>query len=122
MAQTAHTHTLHNIQELYGKLLHACEVIPQGKVYLTNLEAMLSYCGEKPFLPHRAGQRVTDDLNWWSDLLQYGSVTRTIYPAPKLQNPFAFSDASSGIGIGIVIGDCWRAWRLIPGWKTCDGK
>jgi hypothetical protein len=21
-----------------------------------------------------------------------------------------------------VIGDCWRAWRLIPGWKTHDGK
>lgn len=117
-----HAHTLHDVQELYGKLLHACEATPRGKAYLTNLEAMLSYCSEKSFLPHRAGQRVANDLNWWSELLQSGSVTRTIYPAPKLKNPFAFSDASSGIGIGIVIGDRWRAWRLISGWKTRDGK
>lgn len=30
-------------------------------------------------------------------------------------DPSAFSDASSGTGIGIVIGSRWRAWRLLPG-------
>jgi hypothetical protein len=25
---------------------------------------------------------------------------------------------SSSVGIGIIIGDKWRAWRLIPGWQT----
>ena len=34
----------------------------------------------------------------------------------------AFSDASSGIGIAIIIGRYWRAWRLIPGWQTLDGQ
>ena len=34
----------------------------------------------------------------------------------------AFSDASSGFGIAITIGDRWRAWRLIPGWQSLDGK
>jgi hypothetical protein len=29
-----------------------------------------------------------------------------------------FSDASSKIGIRIVIGERWRAWRLIPGWNS----
>jgi hypothetical protein len=29
----------------------------------------------------------------------------------------AYSDASSEIGIGIIIGEQWRAWRLLPGWK-----
>ena len=34
----------------------------------------------------------------------------------------AFSDASSEFGIAITIGDKWRAWHLIPGWKTLDGQ
>jgi hypothetical protein len=117
-----HAHVLQDVQELYGKLLHACAAAPRGRAYLTSLEEMISYCGKKPFLPHRAGDHVSNDLDWWSLLLQSGGVTRPIYPATKPSNPLAFSDASSGIGIGIVIGKYWRAWRLIPGWKTKDGK
>ena len=30
----------------------------------------------------------------------------------------AYSDASSEVGIGIIIGQHWRAWRLLPGWKS----
>lgn len=33
----------------------------------------------------------------------------------------AYSDASSGHGISIIIDGRWRAWELIPGWKG-DGK
>ena len=34
----------------------------------------------------------------------------------------AYSDASSGFGISITIGDKWHVWRLLPGWKSdgCD--
>jgi hypothetical protein len=35
------THTLEQVRKLYGKLLHACLVIPAGRAYLTNLEALL---------------------------------------------------------------------------------
>jgi hypothetical protein len=116
-----HVHTLQDVQELYGKLLHASSAAPQGRAYLTSLEEMLSTCSTKPFLPHRAGKSVAQDLEWWSSLLQSGGVSRPIYPPLPPQDPLAFSDASSGIGIGIVIGDFWRAWRLIPGWKTHNG-
>jgi hypothetical protein len=115
-------HVLQDVQELYGKLLHACEAVPRGRAYLTNLEVMLSLCGKKPFLPHRAGDRVAEDLDWWSALLQSGGINRPIYPTVKLEDRSAFSDASSGIGIGIIVGSRWRAWRLIPGWKTHNGK
>lgn len=33
----------------------------------------------------------------------------------------AFSDASSGIRIAIIIHGRWHAWYLIPGWQTLDG-
>ncbi|OJA19459.1 hypothetical protein AZE42_05674 [Rhizopogon vesiculosus] len=115
-------HILQDVQELYGKLLHTCSVIPQGRAYLMSLESMLSICGAKPFVPHRPEKHVAEDLDWWSSLLQSGGASRPIYPLPTLKNPHAYSDTSSGIGIGIVIGDYWHAWRLIPGWQTSNGK
>lgn len=83
---------------------------------------MLALCGTNPFLPHRASKNIADKLDWWSLLLQSSGVARPIYPTVPLTNPEAFSDASSGISIGIVIGEHWRAWRLIPEWKTLHGK
>ncbi|KAJ3505465.1 hypothetical protein NMY22_g17578 [Coprinellus aureogranulatus] len=32
-----------------------------------------------------------------------------------------YSDASTGVGVGIVIGHKWRAWTLRSGWRTRDG-
>lgn len=67
---------------------------------------MLSLCGANPFLPHRALQNIADELDWWSLLLQSGGVSKPIYPTIPLTDPRAFSDASLGIGMGIVIGNC----------------
>jgi hypothetical protein len=51
------------------------------------------------------------------------SQTGLNFPSPPL--PFAdiqaFSDASSGVGVSIVIGDRWRTWRLLLGWKNTQG-
>jgi hypothetical protein len=46
-----HSHILQDIQQLYGKLLHTCVAVPQGRAYLTSLEGMLAYCRDKPFMP-----------------------------------------------------------------------
>jgi hypothetical protein len=45
------THTLIDVQQLYGKLLHTTLVAPMGRAYLTSLEAMLRLAADKPFLP-----------------------------------------------------------------------
>ena len=44
-------HNLKHIQELYGKLLHAASVLPQGRAHLTGLESMLASCAKHPFVP-----------------------------------------------------------------------
>lgn len=115
-------HVLNDVQQLYGRLLHACLIVTTGRAYLTGLEAMLGLCNNRPFVPHSPIRGIADDLSWWSSKLRQSSVSRSI-PAPvDLIDPNAFSDASSGIGIAIIIDDKWRAWRLIPGWQTLDGK
>jgi hypothetical protein len=116
------THMLQDVQELYGKLLHACEVVKQGRAYLTSLESMLGVCTKKPYLPHCPAKDIEANLLWWSELLQNGGTIKPILPPVPYSNPLAFSDASSMIGIAIVIGNHWRVWRLIPGWQTKNGQ
>jgi hypothetical protein len=114
-------HDLQDIQKLYGKLLHASLVLPAGRAYLTGLEAMLGIFGDSPFMPRRAPATVRPDLEWWATQLSKPFLGRPIPCPVELINLDAYSDASSEIGVAIVLGGKWRAWRLIPGWKTLDG-
>jgi hypothetical protein len=116
------THTLNDVEKLYGKLLHAALVLPKGRAYLTTLEAMLAICHDRPFVPYSSPKGLSADLDWWIAALQKPVVTRPIPQPVSLHDIAAFSDASSGVGIAIVIGDFWRAWRLIPGWQTLNGQ
>jgi hypothetical protein len=115
------THDLEETQKLYGKLLHACLVLPAGRAYLTNLEVLMASFSGNPFVPHHAPRHTATDLCWWLDVLLSPRLSRSI-PGPScVIDQHAFSDASSGFGIGIVVGDRWRAWHLLPGWKA-DGR
>lgn len=116
------SHTLLDVQQLYGKLLHTTLVVPRGRAYLTSLEAMLRLAVVKPFLPRRPVKSLEGDLNWWRELLQKSFVGRPIPKPLTLFDPAAYSDASSSFGIAIVIGDRWRAWCLREGWQTLDGQ
>jgi len=115
-------HTLQEVQSLYGKLLHTCLVFPAGRSRLTGLEAMLTVGRDRPFTPHHSPVSVREDMVWWSVLLGRDSISRRIPRPVVLRDIGAFSDASSGIGIAIIIEGRWRAWLLIPGWKTLNGK
>ena len=115
------THTLNDVEKLYGKLLHASMVIPEGRAYLTSLESMLGTFSNNSFATHHPHRDSSTELAWWSNTLASPYLGREI-PGPRpVTDRAAFSDASSGIGIGIVIQGKWRAWCLIPGWK-CDGR
>ena len=115
------THDLEETQKLYGKLLHTCLVIPAGRAYLTNLEVLMASFSSNPFVLHHAPRHTATDLAWWLDVLLSPRLSRPIPGPSSVVDKHAFSDASSGFGIGIVIGHKWRAWRLLPGWKT-DGR
>jgi len=114
-------HPLVEVQKLYGKLLHASLVITAGCVYLTNLEAMLSGFNNSPFMPHTPPCDTSNDLKWWAERLQSPTLSRNVPGPVPLTDLNTFSDASSGFGIGITIGNKWCAWCLLPGWKS-DGQ
>lgn len=92
-----------------------------GRAYLTTLESMLATGHDCPFIPHTAPKGTTADLKWWESVLLQPLISRSIPTPAEPRDIGAFSDASSGVGIAIVISGKWRAWRLIPGWQTLNG-
>jgi hypothetical protein len=68
--ETQASHTLQEVQELYGKLLHASLVLPEGHTYLISLETMLAIFHDYPFMPHAAPKLTSKDLCWWKASLR----------------------------------------------------
>jgi hypothetical protein len=118
--ETRPSHTLQQVQELYGKLLHVSLVIPAGRAYLVSLETMLSVFHNRPHMPRRPPKNTGEDLRWWKANLAQPIVARPIPGPIEVTDPSAYSDASSGTGVAIWINGRWRAWRLLPGWKDED--
>ena len=83
---------------------------------------MLVLFHDRPFMPHSPPRDTPYDLNWWAKLLRSPTLSRSIPGPTPLEDANAFSDASSGFGIGITIGERWRAWHLLPNWNSegCD--
>ena len=111
-------HTLDETQKLFGKLLYAYFIIPQGRAYLIHLEKMIGTFHDRPFTPHRPPKNLAEDLVWWTKSLSQPSLVREIPGGRQIIDVQGYSDASSAVGIGVVIGNRWRAWRLLPGWKA----
>ncbi|KAL7282059.1 hypothetical protein ACG7TL_003527 [Trametes sanguinea] len=115
------THDLKEVQQLHGKLWHASLVVQRGRAFLVNLEAMLGIFHDRPFVPRTPPRHTAADLKWWRATLSRSSLSRQLPSPCAVWDPLAYSDASSGVGIAVVIRDRWRAWRLLPGWKS-DGR
>ncbi|CAA7264068.1 unnamed protein product [Cyclocybe aegerita] len=115
--ETRKEHNLEETQKLYGKLLHACLVVPAGRAYLTSLEALMATFHDHPFMPRTPPRHTTSDLQWWKEKLQQPQIIQPIPGPVPIIDLAAYSDASSKIGIGITIGNRWRAWCLLPNWK-----
>jgi len=69
-------------------------------------------------MPHSPPHQTAHDLVWWRSLLAKPTIQRFLHPPCPIIDPGAYSDASSEVGIGIIIGQRWCAWRLLPGWKS----
>jgi hypothetical protein len=122
--RSSRTHTLEEAEKLHGRLQHITYVVPRGRAYLGALQAFMGlYRNERhprqqPLTPPR---RLPADLDWWERQLNEHGITRAIPRPIDVGEVGAYSDASSGVGISVVIGERWRAWRLLPGWKS-DGR
>ena len=114
------TYSLHEVQKLLSKLTHASQVLLKGHLFLANLKAMVTVFGNKPFVPHTPPKGTQDDINWWTKQLTTQASPAPIQAPHMPIDPHAFSDASSSVGIGILLQGHWHTWSLQPGWKSND--
>lgn len=56
--------------------------------------------------------------HWWLLRLADPSAYRQLHPIGPLQDPHIYVDASTSWGIGIIVGDFWHAFPLVPDWKV----
>jgi hypothetical protein len=97
------TQVLKDVQQLYGKLLHASAALREGRAYLTGLERMLKVCSDRPFMPHRPVKSIADDLLWWDECLRSDRVKLSIPPAPFRRHTSLFRCQ--------LWRGCWRCHR-----------
>jgi hypothetical protein len=124
------SHTLRKAQKLAGRLQHICYVVPEGRPYLSGLYHFIGQydvrdhagrpCNpaDKPLTPRTS---TVTKIDWWIAKLSTPVIEHTIPCPVEVLDIGVYSDASSEIGIGVVIGKHWGAWRLIAGWKD-NGK
>jgi hypothetical protein len=123
--ETGPRHDLLQAQKLHGRLQHMCFIVPAGRAYLTTLQRFMGvfvsggHDQHKRLTPPRG---TPDDLRWWEQRLSAGPVIRDIRGPRTVVDVGAYSDASSAVGIGVVIGGRWRAWRLLPGWRASGDR
>ena len=103
--QSQPTHTLEDVQKLYGKLLHASLVAPAGRAYLTNLETMLGTSTASPLFHTTYPEApMTTSSGGSAPSAPKDFLVESLDPGPcDVKDYGTFSDASSGVGITIVI-------------------
>ena len=112
------THNLDQVQGLYSKLLHCAHILPHGRAYLTGLERTMALLNSNPFCPVHPACGVAGDLAWCLQQLQHPCIKRSLLEITSVVDADAFSDVSSGIGIGIILSERWIMWYLRDGWHA----
>ena len=101
-------HDLEQVRALLSRLMHASLVVIPGRARLTALEAMLARGASRPHCQHLAISPLHKQLRWWRTRLAHPVVSRPFRQFIPYTDFSAYSDASSRMGIGFVIGESWR--------------
>lgn len=112
------THSYSETEKMVGRLSHLTAVLPQMKCYLVVIYRWLAEW------VHRVAKRdtpapVLEDLDEWLAVLSSVQPTRLI-PDHDIRNIGWVGDASTGYGIGVIVGKRWSQLYLYGDWDTVD--
>lgn len=105
------------IKKIFGQLIHMTYILPTMKSYLWNL-----YWFDKSWFNHSAlrdvQKEVATELYEWQVSLE---LFNRFFLMPEME-PIDISwvgDASTGYGIGVLIGDRWASFKLLKKENLC---
>jgi len=100
---------------LLGTLSHVTIVYQDGHSYLSSLTTFISTF-TNDFVPRYPRSAILKDLEWWVFKLSQTGISRSLVHRGDAQDMDISVDASKMWGIGVVIDDCWDAWRWKAPW------
>ncbi|KAI7963698.1 hypothetical protein MJO29_004125 [Puccinia striiformis f. sp. tritici] len=110
----ARTFTYNEVEVMAGRLNHVSYLLPQLRCYINSLYRwMNSWFNHCHPLPVPDDARI--DLEYWLKTLLFFSDTRMIQNPDPTEIGWV-GDASTGFGIGILIGSRWAQFQLTKEW------
>lgn len=114
--------TLKEAQSVLGKLVHCGLVLPEGRSRLRSVSKFTAaFQNQGPRTVWKLPKDVIEDVAWWRRALGEDFCGMPVQSIPEPVDRGIFVDASTGWGLGLVMGDVWDHWKLVDGWK-CDGR
>ncbi|KAI7953736.1 hypothetical protein MJO28_006283 [Puccinia striiformis f. sp. tritici] len=103
------------VEVMVGRLNHVSYLLPQLRTYLCSFYRWLK-SWIVPRAPRELPLDVKADLERWTHTLLRFKETRLI-PNPEPTEIGWVGDASTGFGMGILIGHRWAQFQLVQGWN-----
>lgn len=97
---------------LLGYLIHAVQVLPDGKIFCDHLIRFVAGWRPPSLVRHHISTGLRTDLTWHDILNSW--CGRRILPTFDWEDLGFFTDASGGLGAGGLLGDRWWCLR----WST----
>ncbi|KAE8217468.1 hypothetical protein CF319_g8450 [Tilletia indica] len=113
---------LSEVLQLHGSLQHVAFVARDLRPFLAELGRFAaSWPENQPFRTRSIPPEVKKECNHWVVHLAQIPFVRSFAPPARSFPLTVWVDASTEWGIGVIVGERWRAWRWIDGWKR-DGR
>lgn len=111
--------SLRDCQSILGTMVHLCFLLPLGSSRMASLCRTTSRFFSNKYARYHVQDSVRADIRWWISQLEdpFNPPSRILKPRGTTTDLSIFVDASTSWGIGVLINDCWAAWRLLPNWK-----
>lgn len=108
----------HETEKLIGSLNHITNIFPHARSSLPSIHSFLtSFRSTNRFVTRRPSHQALSDAQLWLELLSIPNAFRHLEIRPVV-DPDVWVDASTEWGIALVAAGRWRAWQLMPGWKS----
>lgn len=119
LAMFAHARmSLKDIQKLFGSLSHLTFVYLNMRSFLPPLSQFASSFSSNPHASRYPPPSVISSLRAWAMVLASPAPLRSLTPKGPALDIDLWVDASTSWGVGIVLGQKWIAWKLIPHWQS----
>jgi hypothetical protein len=108
-----------DVESVLGTLVHCSLAIPDGRSHLPSISRFAASFNHasSPFIRKTPTSSVLSDIDWWRKQLSADFCGSVLSKPPPPASIEFWVDASSSWGIGIIFGNEWDSWKLLPNWN-----